>query len=123
MSAVPASRPYAQTRPTLRVITRPRTNYGQLILAKTVLFTVIALGTSAAASLGGHVMVEKARHEGIRAIERARDASTAESAIRQRVTELTSFAALQDWAKAHNFQAPDALSTPFARRSLVALNR
>lgn len=123
MSAVPASRPLVHTRPQLRVVTRSRTKVVRIAIARCVMFGVVALATSAASSLAGSVMVEKARRDGIRAVERSRDARAAEAVLRTKVNELTSLSAIQDWAYSHGFEAPDAPSLPSSQRNLVALNR
>ena len=123
MSAVPVSRPVVNTRPRVRVTSRSRANVAQLVIARCVMFAVVALTTSAASSLAGSVMVEKARREGIRAVDRARDARAAEAILRTKVNELTSVASIQEWALSHGFQAPDAGSAASSRGSLVAFNR
>jgi hypothetical protein len=121
MSAVPATRPIVQTRPSLRVVTRSRADVMRAILTRCAVFGFVALATSAGTSLSGHVMVEKARRDGIRAAERAREARSAEAVLRQKVNNLTSLFSVQEWALTHGFQAPDALNQP-SRKNLVAVN-
>jgi hypothetical protein len=122
MSAVTVSRPVVQSRPNLRVTTRSRSKVIGAVVARCAVFAVVALATSAASSLTGNVMVEKARRDGIHAAERSRDARAAEAVLRRKVNELTSIASIQEWAIAHGFEAPDVLSPTSTRKNLVALN-
>ncbi len=142
MSAVPATRPTPtierpQARPTVRtrpvstpeLRTRPnpvpvrpvprtrtqartRPSVVPKMLARTLGLSVVALAAFSVSSLSGHVMVEKARGEGIRAAERARVARNAESGIRQRVDALTTEPSIEKWALANGFRAPDDVEKP-----------
>lgn len=59
-------------------------------------------------SLGGQVMVERARRDEISAKERMLDAQRAESTLRAEVDNLTSGSSISAWASARGFIAPDA---------------
>jgi hypothetical protein len=67
-------------------------------------------------------MMEKARREGIRAQERARAARKAEIVLRQSIDAMTGLTALNDWAQAHGFRAPEQLTEPPRGGTLVAAN-
>lgn len=108
MSAVPAIRaPWkAQPvqRPAFRVIAgrRARPSFA----AAATLFVFVGGATFFASSLVGHVMVEKARREGIAAHARAADARKEVGVLRARIDEATSLGAVERWASSHGFVAP-----------------
>jgi hypothetical protein len=112
MSAVPAIRsPWrsrTERRPALRVVSgtrvRPR------LSDAAILFVVVGGMAFFSSSLLGHVMVEKARREGISARARALDARKAETLLRSRIDGLTSLASVEGWAHAHGFVAPDGIA-------------
>jgi hypothetical protein len=60
-------------------------------------------------SLTGQVMVEKARREGIRSMQRAMDARKVEAVLRHRLDSITGLTSVDEWAKTHGFFAPDQL--------------
>lgn len=107
MSAIPASRPISASRRKARTQARARTNVWGSILGGAALFAVVAVATFLASSMAGQVMVEKARREGISAQRRASDARRAEAALRSRISELTGFTAMENWALSHGYIAPD----------------
>jgi hypothetical protein len=82
------------------------------LLGASVSFIIIAGLTCFAASLIGNVMVEKARRDGIRSMERARFAARESAALREQVQALTSPKAIDDWAKANGFVAAGFDSRP-----------
>jgi len=87
---------------------RTRVNTAALL----TLFLVVGGSTFFASSLAGHVMVEKARREGISARQRAGDARKAGALLRARVDALTSLGAVEAWANSHGFVAPDGVGRP-----------
>lgn len=111
MSAVPAIRAPWKTRsehrPALRVVSGTR--WRPRVLAAATVFVTVGGLTFFASSLLGHVMVEKARREGISARGRAMEARKAESTLRSRIDSLTSLGAVEAWAQAHGFVAPDGI--------------
>jgi hypothetical protein len=123
MSAVPVPRPTVERRPQLRVVSYRRPSFWQVAAARTALFAFVALGAFLCSSLAGHVMMEKARRDGLRAVDRSREAKKAESLLLQRVESLTSFAAIQEWALAHDFRPPEEAAPTVEERTLVASNR
>lgn len=114
MSAVPVDKPLVVTRPQpqLRVEVGVKPGTRSLVLRRAMLFGVLALSTFMASSLGGMVMVEKARREGIHAVDRAKSAAKDEAILRDRVQTMTGPAAVDSWAEQHGFVAPEALSLP-----------
>jgi len=78
-------------------------------LSRAALFTLLTLGIFFASSLAGQVMVEKARRDGLRAVERNKAAIKDVARIRDRVQELTSSAAIQQWAEINHFIPPEGL--------------
>ena len=107
------SRPVSRTRVQTRARSSTSSQGATLALAAT--FAIIVCCAFIASSLLGNVMVEKARREGLRAAERARDARKAEAVLREQVDSLMSLAAVEDWATAHNFSAPDGLGVSSAK--------
>ena len=65
MSAVPATRTYVEARPRLRVVQGQSRPIASAIAVRALAFAFIASATFLSSSLCGHVMVEKARREGI----------------------------------------------------------
>jgi hypothetical protein len=98
--------------PSVRVRTAPRAKAKSrlAISSKLITFAIIVGFTFMASSLAGQVLVEKARREGIRATERARDARKAEAVLRQQVDALQSLDNVEAWATAHGFTAPDGIA-------------
>ena len=137
MSAVPATRPQIESLPTIRrQRSRPsvtptrrrqaqtRVNVLPVVAARSVLFGAIAGAVFFASSLTGNVLMENARREGLAATARAREAKREEAAVRRQLDALTGLGAIETWASAHGFQAPDALVQPSVRgTTLVASNR
>lgn len=123
MSAVPAIRSPLKgrpaSRPTLRVVAGRRTRINAAALV--TLFVVVGGSTFFASSLVGHVMVEKARREGIWARERAGDARKSEALLRSRVDELTSLGAVEAWAHSHGFVAPDGVGRPLMGGAVASI--
>jgi hypothetical protein len=90
-------------------------------VAERIAVRAIALGCVVAAtyvgsSLGGQVMLEKARHDEIRAIARAESAKKMEDAVQSRIDQVLRPDAIEAWALSHGFvprngvvaAAPDA---------------
>ncbi len=124
-------RPLTRTRPSAipevrsnsRVIERKRalSNVIGAVVVKTMLFCTVASFAYGAMSLAGHVKVEGARRETLRAKERVADAKKSETLLRERLDKLTAAASIEEWANAHGFTAPDGLTQPAKREGLVAL--
>ncbi|HZH98756.1 MAG TPA: hypothetical protein VEX38_07270 [Fimbriimonadaceae bacterium] len=111
MSAVPAYKTTSTTaaKPRLRVVARKRNPLGSILLTLGMKFFVIAGIAFFVSSLCGQVMVEKARREGLKAVERSRDARKAEAILRRRLDSLTSLSSISEWAKGNSLIAPDNL--------------
>ena len=60
----------------------------------------------------GQVMLEKSRNDGKRSLQLASEARKGEYAIRKQVDALMSTTAVEEWAMAHGFIAPDAQVEP-----------
>lgn len=131
MSAIPVLRPPSDTprrRRKHRVTTTPapsrRTNVrgrhrsqdDAMLAAKILSFAIIAAAVFIGSSLFGQVMVEKARREGLQAIERARAARKAESVLRQEVDGLSSLGSVESWAASHSFVTPEGTVNGVAQR-------
>lgn len=101
----PALAPQVGVR--VKVVARKRTNLLGAFVLKAVMFSSIFGVTYVAHAVAGQVAVEKARHQELDARHRAVDARQAESEIRARVDALTSSAAVQQWATARSYVAPD----------------
>lgn len=108
MSAVPAIRtPWKAEpvqRPAFKVVAGRRSRPS--FAAAATLFVFIGGATFFASSLVGHVMVEKARREGIAAHTRAADARKEVGVLRARIDQATSLGAVEQWARSHGFEAP-----------------
>src|SRR5688572_33048980 len=134
MSAIPATGPSTTTterrqhrsrseperRPARRVMTRRQARDRSATWAKVTGFVIIAGLTFMASSLAGQVMVEKARREGLRASERAREARKVEAVLRQKIDYLGSLGTVEAWATSHNFVAPDGVIQPAQQVTRVA---
>ncbi len=112
MSAVPAIRtPWKARpvqRPAFRVVAGRRTRPS--LAAAVTLFIFVGGAAFFTSSLVGHVMVEKARREGIWARARAADARKEVSVLRARIDAATSLGAVEVWARSHGFEAPVGLA-------------
>lgn len=118
MSAIPATRTLPASRPQTR--RKAKANVASIVVGRVLLFLVVGSTTYLSSSLGGQVMVEKARREGIVAQRRATEATRSEAGLRSRINELTGFTNLEHWADAHGFIAPDQLSIPSGDTTRVA---
>jgi hypothetical protein len=115
-------KPEVHVRVRIQERKRSRTNPVAAGLCYAVAFFLIFALTAAASGLGGQVMMEKARREGLRAKERAAAARSAEKLLQNRLEELTSVASVQEWATANGFEAADGLGNTSRLKNLVALN-
>ena len=111
MSAVPVQKPIIVTRPKpqLRVEQGVRPAVASKVIARSALFGVIALSCFFSSSLAGQVMVEKARRDGLRSIERSRTVAREESLLRQSVQSITQASAIATWAEQNHFIPPEEL--------------
>jgi len=113
MSAVPVQKPIIiarpKAKPELRVEQGTKPSVLTLILSRAVLFALLTLGIFFASSLAGQVMVEKARRDGLRAVERNKAATKEVALIRESVQALTSSTAIQAWAERNGFIPPEGL--------------
>ena len=92
-------------------------------IMNTASFFAVSAITFGALSLGGQVMVEKARRDGIRANKQARDASRDIATLRGSVQDLTSSQSIQQWAATNGFVPIEASPKASGVRQLVAFNR
>ncbi len=124
MSAVPISRTQIETRPNLRVVAGSRPSAVAQIVSGSVAFAAIAVVVFGASSLGGHVMVEKARRDGIRANQRLRAAMSAQTTLARQIEALSADKDLIVWAKRNGFVAPEvALKSSGNSRVTIVANR
>lgn len=130
MSAIPVFRPQPQVRPkkerpvklhirtqtSLRVVTREdakaKSQAKARIASRSAVFGIIAGIAFMSSSMLGQVMVEQARREGIRSMERAREARKMEALLRTRLDVLTNLTSIEVWAKSHGMLAPEQLAQP-----------
>ncbi len=112
MSAVPVQKPIiiARPKPQLRVEVGTRPSVGSKATARTVIFGVLMFSVFFSSSLAGQVMVEKARREGMRMIERSRATSKEVGLLRDQVQSMTRASAIDAWAQANGLVAPEALN-------------
>ena len=113
MSAVPAQKPIIvprPARPQLRVEIGVQPSVKSKVFAKSALFAVLTLSFFFSSSLAGQVMVEKARRDGLHAVERARDASKETAILRDRVQDLTRGSAIDSWALENGFTTPELMA-------------
>jgi len=73
-------------------------------------FLIIVGITYLVGSLSGQVMVEKARREGIGAMQRASEARKVVEELNHRLASLKDLPAVEGWAKTHSFFLPDQLA-------------
>lgn len=106
MSAVPISKPYIETRPQLRVVPGVGPSVATRMVKGLIAFSLIALFAFGASSLAGHVMVEKARREGIQANQRLNSALAAQSMLTKQIESLSDERDLELWATRNGFVAP-----------------
>ncbi|HTQ09619.1 MAG TPA: hypothetical protein VMI31_06065 [Fimbriimonadaceae bacterium] len=113
MSAVPVNKPIIiarpKAKPELRVEQGTRPSILSLLLAKAVLFAMLTLGIYFASSLAGQVMVEKARRDGLRAVERNQAASKEVAFLRDQVQAITDSSAIASWAELNHMIPPEGL--------------
>jgi len=123
MSAIPIYRESYLARAGSRRRSHRFADAAYLFMCRVLLFGLIAAVVYVASALTGNVMMEKARRDGILAQERARAARAAEGALRESIDEMTSLDALNDWACAHGFSAPEQLARAPEGAQVVASNR
>lgn len=110
VAATPAQLRSGKARP------RRRLRDDGLLAARLLSFAIVAAAVFIGSSLFGQVMVEKARREGLQAIERARAARRAESVLRQEVDGLGSLGSVEAWAASHSFVTPEGAVNGVAKR-------
>jgi len=121
MSAVPISKPYIETRPQLRVVPGTGPSVATQVLRGVVAYGVITLAVFGASSLTGHVMVEKARREGIRANQRLVAATAAQVVLTKQIEALSDEKDLEQWATRNGFVAPTSGTQTSSKNVVVAL--
>lgn len=102
--------------PKARSARKARASIAQRVFPALFALALVTGATYLAVSLAGHVMVEKARRDGIRATERAREARRVEAALRQRILVTTSYASVAQWASSNGFVASSAVADPSLER-------
>lgn len=120
MSAVPISKPYIETRPQLRVVPGTGPSTATQVLRGLIAYVTIAVFAFGASSLAGHVMVEKARREGIRANQRLISAMAAQSVLTKQIEALSDQKDLELWATRNGFVAPDSQAQTSLKNVVVA---
>jgi hypothetical protein len=123
MSAIPVYRDSYLSQAATRRRSHRFADAAYLIACRILLFALVAAVAYVASALTGNVMMEKARRDGILAQERAREARAAEGALRESIDDMTSLDALNDWACAHGFSAPEQLARAHQGAEIVASNR
>ena len=121
MSAVPATRTVVLTRSGLRTQTRARAKSNVATIG--FAFLTIAAAAYVAGTLGGQVLMERARRQSLWSMARAQDARQAEAVLQRQVDAMTSLSAIQNWAKANGFVAPDSPISSSEGVSRVASRR
>jgi hypothetical protein len=108
MSAILYPQPRAITRPRADVPASgaEKSRFDRLAL-QLIGFISISILTYAGASLAGNILLESARNEAIQASARTRMARMEVASLRQRVDEMTSMRAVQDYASMRGFVAID----------------
>lgn len=106
MSAIPVGRTEVLARPRIRARATTKTN--ALLAVRTSVFLSTVAFTYVAGSLGGQVLLEKARRESLHSLARAQEARQAEAVLRHQVDGLLSLDSIAGWARANGFVAPDA---------------
>ena len=105
--AVAAPRPTAQPAVTLRTRVVPATRRRNAALAefcnRVVAFSAIVGLTYVGSTLGGYVMLERARQASRHGVERATYARSQAKAARASIESLTNPSDLGAWGKAHGF--------------------
>lgn len=103
----------------LRTTARPRAAASPVssLVGRAVAFSLLAGLAYASSSLVGQVMAEGARQQRITAIGRADEARAAEDILRQRIEAMSSVSAVEGWAIARGFKAPEG---SYETRTLVA---
>lgn len=123
MSAVPISRPNIDTRPRLRVVQGTRPSVATQFLNGALAFGLVTLFVFGGSSLAGHVMVEKARRDGIRAAQRLQSAKSAQSVLSVQIAKLSDEKDLILWAKRNGFVAPDVALKPSRNSGVLVASR
>lgn len=85
-------------------------------------FAIVAGISFSTMSLGGQVMVEKARRDGIRATARARQTSREIADLRAEVQDLGSSRSIDDWAAANGFIPTESTPQTPGVNQLVAIH-
>ncbi len=107
MSAVPINRTHIDTRPRLKVVQGVMPSVAKQIATASFAFCAIAAVVFSASSLSGHVAVENARREGIRAQQRLTSARAAQSVLVNQLAQASNRDDLVVWAKRNGFVAAD----------------
>lgn len=108
--ATPRSVSRPVTAPRVRIKTRviPKSNTSVYVLRKlTTLFTCM-FAAFLLSTISGQVMLEKVRREGILARQLVVDSHKIENSERRQLDAITNPIAIEEWAEAHGFVAPEA---------------
>ena len=152
MSALPVIEPIVEPAPSTRTRTRtaprttprfpepiiielpsPKTHRGRVkkvqakkrvssVIGQVASFAIIAGISFGTISLAGQVMVEKARREGIRAMERARQTSRDIAELRGEVQDLASSRSIDDWAAANGFIPTESVPKATGVNQVATIN-
>lgn len=115
--------PVKPRRETVRVVSDVKTgvrvrivpSVAERVATRTLILGCIAAISYVASSLTGQVMLEKARHEEIRALVRAESARKMETALRSRLDDILRPDRVEAWALGHGFVPRDAVAAPASR--------
>jgi len=93
-----------------------KTDVFATVVAHAVLVISIATLTFALSSLSGHSMMEKARRDYVRAVDRSRAAKQDLALQRERVDRLCTMGAIERWAVSRGFTPPVGAPARVARK-------
>lgn len=114
----PARRPQTRTVRRSRRVSASAWLYGATV--KTVTFGLMVMAFYLVSMIAGQTLMEQARRDGLRSMERARVAESEVVILRESLRRLTSVKAVDLWAKSRGFVAREQASAVPAESMRVA---
>ena len=107
----------------VRVRRQTSTKVLQAVLTKTALFAGVFTFTYVSSALYGNYMVDKSSKLSREALTRATAATQAKLDVQNRINDLTSDAAIQQWALSHAFRQTESTGQTSRENNLVTTNQ
>lgn len=119
----PAARPLGGRVPSAASQSKAKWRAAERVIVKAIGLGCVAAAGYVGTCLSGHVMLEQARHDQIRAIGRAETARKLETSLRTRLDEILRPDQVEAWALSHGFVARNSAPAPTATSAPDTVSR